>query len=81
MITVAVEQGLEPVKAYLEQQGCQCIEVDNEQAPSKGATCMVVTGGDRNLMGMQDITTQIPIINAEGLTPEEVYERVKTYVH
>lgn len=81
MITVAVEQGLGPVRQYLESQGCQCVEVENEESPLKSATVMIVTGGDKNVMGIQDTDTDIPVISADGLTPEEVYKRVKTYVH
>ncbi len=80
-MTVAVEQGLEPVKRYLESQGCECIDVKNATSSPSNATVMVVTGADENLMGMEDVTTQIPIVTANGLTPEEVYNRVKQYLH
>lgn len=79
--TVYIEPGLGPVKEYLSQHGCTVKEVKNGQAPSENARCMVVTGADNNLMGMQDVVVQIPIVNADGLTPEEVYERVQRYLH
>lgn len=81
MNTVAVEQGLLPIKAYLEAQGCRCIEVETETALVNDAAVLIVTGADRNIMGMQDVTTDIPIVSADGLTPEEVYQRVRTYLH
>ncbi|MCL6548217.1 MAG: YkuS family protein [Alicyclobacillus sp.] len=83
MITVAVEQGLQPVKEYLEQQGCRCVEMNGNEtgASALGASVMVITGGDKNFMGMQDIQSDIPVVSAEGLTPEEVYQRIKRYVH
>lgn len=80
-MTVAVEQGLEPVKQYLESQGCECIDVKNATSSTAGATVMVLTGADENLMGITDVTTPIPIVTANGLTPEEVYNRVKQYLH
>ncbi|WP_067934741.1 YkuS family protein [Alicyclobacillus kakegawensis] len=81
MKTVAVEQGLGNVKDYFEAQGCQVVELDHAavSAPA-GASVMVVTGGDNNLMGMQDIVADVPVVSAEGLSPEEVYRRVQNYL-
>ncbi|MBX5435900.1 MAG: YkuS family protein [Alicyclobacillaceae bacterium] len=81
MITVALEQGLQPVKEYLERQGCRCVELDEAGSQALGASVMVITGVDKNFMGMQDVQTDIPVVSADGLTPEEVYERVKRCVH
>ena len=81
MVTVAVEEGLGPVKEYLSQQGCQVVDIPNGEALAKGASVMVVTGGDKNIMGMQSVTQNIPVISAEGLSPEDVYNRVKNYLH
>jgi precorrin-3B methylase len=80
MKTVAVEQGLENVKQYLEQQGCQVVDVPDANANAQGATVMVVSGGDKNFMGMQDIVVDVPMVSAEGLSPEQVYERVRSYL-
>ncbi|MCL6627132.1 YkuS family protein [Alicyclobacillus shizuokensis] len=81
MKAVAVEQGLGNVKRYLEAQGCPVVDLENaaESTPA-GASVMVVTGGDNNLMGMQDIVADVPIVSAEGLSPEQVYQRVKGYL-
>lgn len=80
MKTIAVEQGLSPVKQYLCSQGCKVVDVQNDNSLSQGASVMVVTGSDKNLMGMQSVTQNIPIISADGLSPEEVYQRVQSYV-
>lgn len=80
MKTVAVEQGLTPVKQFLQSQGCQVVDLSNASEPANGASCMVVTGGDKNFMGIQSVTQNIPIISAEGLTPEDVYSRVKQHI-
>ncbi|MCL6633675.1 MAG: YkuS family protein [Alicyclobacillus herbarius] len=81
MKTVAVEQGLGNVKQYLEAQGCKVVDFEHAAANAPaGASVMVVTGGDNNLMGMQDIVADVPIVSAEGLSPQQVYQRVKDYL-
>lgn len=80
MNRVAVERGLDPVRAYLEEQGCQVVELESESAGDTQAACMCVTGGDNNVMGMQDVVADCPIVSCDGLSPEQVYERVKTYI-
>lgn len=81
MKTVAVEEGLTPVREYLESQGCQVVDMSNGQNQPSGASVMVVTGMDKNLMGMQSVQQNIPVISAEGLSPEDVYNRVKSHLH
>ena len=81
MKTVAVEEGLTPVRDYLESQGCQVVNLANGEDRQSGASVMVVTGMDKNLMGMQSIQQNIPVISAEGLSPEDVYNRVKSHLH
>lgn len=78
--TVWCEQGLEPVKQYLNQQGCTVQEWHAGQTNIGNACCVVITGADKNLMGMQDVTVNAPVISADGLTPEQVYQRVKNYM-
>jgi hypothetical protein len=77
---VAVERGLEPVKQYLQQQGCQVVDVDNAGSAANQAAVLCITGADKNLMGMQDVVMDIPVVSCSGLTPEQVYERVRQYL-
>lgn len=80
MKTVAVEQGLTPVKQYLSEQGCEVVDIQSNQSTTSGASVMVVTGADKDIMGMQSIVQNIPVISADGLSPEEVYHRVRNYL-
>jgi Uncharacterised protein family (UPF0180) len=80
MKTVAVERGLTPVKQYLQSQGCQVMDLLNAESSATGAACMVVTGGDKNMMGIQSVTQNIPVISADGLSPEDVFQRVKQHI-
>jgi hypothetical protein len=81
MKSVAVEQGLTPVKQYLESQGCQVIEMAAEGKQQPGVCAVVITGADKNLMGIQTVVNNVPVISADGLSPEDVYHRVKEYIH
>lgn len=80
MNTVAVEHGLDPVKSYLENQGYRVVELASENANVGQAGCICITGADKNVMGMQEIIADCPVVSCDGLSPLEVYERVKTYI-
>ncbi|QQE79927.1 YkuS family protein [Alicyclobacillus sp. SO9] len=81
MKRVAVEQGLHPVKAYLEQKGCQVIDMATGSSNVGDAAAIVLTGGDENIMGMEDKLADVPVVTADGLSPEEVYQRIERFIH
>lgn len=72
---VAVEEGLNHVSQYLQSQGCQVEPLNADQL--QNCDCCVISGEDKDMMGMQDAMGQMQVINAEGLTPEEVYQSVQ----
>jgi len=72
---VAVENNLKPVKDYLSAQGCQIIEV--ERVKDTKVDAVVLAGNDQNIMGMQDIDTKAPVINASGLSPQDVWNEIQ----
>lgn len=74
---VAVENNLTPVKDFLLSQGCQVIDV--ESAMHTEVDAVVLSGVKQNLMGMQDIMIDAPIITASGKTPEEVWDSILQY--
>lgn len=88
MKQVAVEPALNNVKEYLESQGLSCVEASAQSgASTTSATasagaigCYVVTGADQNLMGMENVVANVPVINADGMSPQQVYDRVKKYM-
>ncbi|MGZ4031039.1 MAG: YkuS family protein [Tumebacillaceae bacterium] len=73
---VAVEANLSNIRNYLSQQGYDCVQL-NEQSAGAACDAIVISGADQNLMGIQDATTKVPVINAHGLTPQEVAERLQ----
>lgn len=73
--TIAVEDNLGPFKEYLAAQGCQIVDVS--KAEGRDVDAIVLSGSDINIMGIQDIIAQAPVINAAGLRPEEVWMQIK----
>ncbi|MDK2856138.1 MAG: hypothetical protein PWQ86_1351 [Bacillota bacterium] len=71
---IAVENGLDYVKKYLARQGYDV--VDLKGGPGKAAA-VVVSGGDESFLGMADRTTDVPVISAQGRTPEEILTDIK----
>lgn len=71
---IAVEDNLEPVKKYLTVMGCQVIDV--EAAMNRNVDAVVLSGADENLMGIQDVVIDAPIINARGISPEDVWNSI-----
>lgn len=70
---IAVEDSLSNVRKALEAQGYQTVDMNH----SSGAVCLVVSGMDQNLMGMQDLEQNVPIVIAKGKSAEEVVEDVR----
>lgn len=74
---VAVENNLAPIKDYLLDQGCQVIDV--ESARSTRVDAVVISGGSKDLLGMQDIIIDAPVIDARGKSPSEVWDNIMRY--
>lgn len=78
---IAVEQNLTPVKDYLSGEGydVECIDFNEQSSANlQGFDAIVVTGQDSNFLGINDTQTAAPVINADGLTPEEVAGRIES---
>jgi hypothetical protein len=71
--TIAVEEGLRPVKEILTRKGYHVVGLDAGVA----VAAAVVSGMDINMMDMQTTEIDAPIINAAGMTPEEVLREVE----
>ncbi len=78
---IAVENNLTPVKDYLTGKGysVECINFnDQSTAKLQGYDAIVVTGGNSDFLGVQDTETNAVVINADGLSPEEVVEEIES---
>jgi len=65
---VAVEEGLGPVREELQRRGYTVVGMDR----ARSAHAIVVSGMDDAFLDAQNIVTRAPVINAQGMTPEEV---------
>ena len=77
MAKVAVENGLNIYKEALQQSGFEVVGMDS----AGNASCCVISGQDKNVMGIADTYTQAAVINCEGMTPDEVVRQVSDRVN
>lgn len=71
---IAIEPGLTPFEDALVRDGYQVVPLD--QAGSRDVDAVIVRGTDSNLGGQQTLRFRGPVIEASGLTPEEVRRQV-----
>lgn len=79
-LKVAVEQNLTPVRDFLSGKGYSVDTVDMNQEFSKGMDeydAVVVTGMNKDFLGVEDVNTRAVMIDAKGLTAEQVYEEIE----
>ncbi|MFD7520717.1 YkuS family protein [Paenibacillus chitinolyticus] len=72
MSKIAVEDSLSSVKQALQSSGYEVTSLNQ----ANGASCVVISGLDQNVMGFADATTSASVINAHGLTDEEIVQEV-----
>ncbi|WLR43202.1 YkuS family protein [Bacillus carboniphilus] len=80
MPKVGIEQSLTDVYDLLKTKGYDVVQLKNEQ-DAQGCECCVITGVDSNVMGIQNTVTSGAVINASGMTPDEICHRVEETIH
>nr|WP_263326134.1 YkuS family protein [Neobacillus sp. Marseille-Q6967] len=75
MARVGVEQSLTDIQQALRDKGYDVVELKQE-SDAQNCDCCVITGLDSNVMGMADTVTKAPVIEANGLSADEVCQRV-----
>lgn len=79
--TIAVEKELTPVIQYLSEKGYKVESIEFGSDYSKNIDkydAIVVTGMNKDFLGMQDVVSKIPVIEARGMTAEQVYWQLNT---
>ncbi|CVK19804.1 MULTISPECIES: YkuS family protein [Sporomusa] len=71
---VAVEDNLSAIKQVLTQRGFTVVSPESKE----NVMACIVTGMDSNLMDIQHTVTKAPVINADGMTPEQVVARIES---
>ncbi len=81
MKKIAIQEGLNPIKNYLSEEGYSVKEFDNRKKNAGNFLdkydAVIVTGENQNIMGTQDTISSTPIIDATGMTGEEVKEQIE----
>lgn len=77
---VAVERNLQNVRQYFESQGYKVDIFDGPQIYNiKGNynyDAIIVAGGNKDFLGIQDAESKTPVIDATGMTAQDIYNRV-----
>ena len=79
MVKVAVSPLLSNIQEHLREEGMEVISLESRhfaRLPEEVAA-IVISGGDKDFLGMEDLQTTIPVINAEGRTAEEISGEIK----
>ncbi|TRZ38584.1 YkuS family protein [Niallia circulans] len=76
MARIGVEQSLTNISEALREKGHEIINLQQE-SDAQGCDCCVVSGIDSNVMGMQDTQLQGSVIEANGLSADEVCQQVE----
>ncbi|MDM5154017.1 YkuS family protein [Bacillus sp. DX1.1] len=77
MAKIGVENSLTDVQQALQQKGYEIISLQSEN-DAQGCDCCVVTGLDSNVMGIQNAELKGSVIEASGLTTDEICQRVES---
>jgi len=81
MKKVAVQKGLREVKDYLNGEGYSVKEFDNSKKNAghflDRYDAVIVTGENQNIMGVQETISSTPIIDATGMTGEEIKKQIE----
>lgn len=73
---IGIEQSLSDVEAALKEKGYEVVTMKTED-DAKGCDCCVVTGLDTDMLGISDRMTGASVIQATGLTADEICQQVE----
>ena len=76
MAKIAVEESLKAVSEALKDKGYEVVALRTE-SDAQSCDCCVITGQDKDVMGIQTTVTKSPVIDASGMSAEEVCEAVE----
>jgi hypothetical protein len=77
MAKIGVEQSLTDVQQALQEKGYEIVQL-RQESDAQGCDCCVVTGQDNNIMGISNVVTAGSVIEASGMTAEEVCQQVQS---
>lgn len=75
MARIGVEETLSDVKAALMEMGHEVVDLRTE-ADVNGCDCCIISGQDKDVMGIADATTDASVINARGFAAQDIVQMV-----
>ncbi|ODM26069.1 hypothetical protein A7W90_07415 [Clostridium sp. Bc-iso-3] len=80
---IAIEDNLRPIEEFLSEKGYEVENIDFADAEEITSLidefdAFVVTGLDSNMLGIDDVETDAIIIDAAGISPEQVYDELES---
>ena len=78
---IAIEPNMTRYSDYLTSQGFAVHPMPVEDMTAKnmrGYDAFVISGMSENFLGFEDTQTKAPLINAKGLSPEDVSKMIGT---
>lgn len=80
---IAIEPNLTPIKNFLSEKGYSVENIDYGQGTTtnKDYAAFIVAGVETNFMGIQDTSSKAVVINADGMTAEQVYKELQARLH
>lgn len=79
MARIGVEESLSHVKEALMEMGHEVVDLRNEEDARNCDYC-VISGQDKDVMGMQDVVTEGRVINAQGYSADEISQMVNDHL-
>lgn len=79
MARIGVEQSLTDVQQALEEKGFDVVALKNEH-DATDCDCCVISGLDENMMGIHDIETKGPVIDARGMSADDICREVESRI-
>lgn len=77
--SVGVGKDLSPVCRALRRRGFSVVVVDEDgEARTEAVDALVVSGQRRDMLGIPAPTSAVPVIDADGRTPDEVVRAIES---
>lgn len=70
---VAIAEGLTGLDDFFHRRGYTVVAPDEADK----SVALVISGATRDFTGVQERALKVPVVNAEGKTPEEIFNQVE----
>lgn len=82
---IAIEPSLSRIGNYLSNKGYEVESVnygiDSVNYNANEYAAVIISGQSKDFMGMQDILTESMVIDADGMSAQEVYDELQNRLH